>query len=122
MSALARASVVEPNPGQLKGRRGHACAGASASHRSHTVDEVKTERSRSLAHASSPRHGWFRSQWDWLDAHGTLTNRFLLSNDGLNVKRSIFVCALLARVQNVELVSKHPIALKKLHGRITPHA
>jgi hypothetical protein len=39
--------------------------------------------------------------WDYLRAHGRLTNRFLLDADGLNVKRSSFVCALLAKLPGV---------------------
>lgn len=34
--------------------------------------------------------------WDYLRARGRLTNRFLLDTDGLNVKRSSFVCTLLS--------------------------
>jgi len=33
----------------------------------------------------------------WLVAHGTLTNRHLPDQDGLNVERSSLVCALLVR-------------------------
>jgi hypothetical protein len=40
---------------------------------------------------------------DYLQAHGSLTNRLLLDKDGLNVKRSSFVCALLARLPNVQV-------------------
>lgn len=50
--------------------------------------------------------------WEWLASHGSLTNRFLLSTDGLNVKRSSFVCGLLARLPGVELASTHPIELR----------
>jgi hypothetical protein len=39
--------------------------------------------------------------WDYLRVHGRLTNRFLLDTDGLNVKRSSFVCALLAKLPGV---------------------
>lgn len=39
--------------------------------------------------------------WDYLRAHGRLTNRFLLDVDGLNVKRSSFVCALLSTLPGV---------------------
>lgn len=39
--------------------------------------------------------------WDYLRSHGRLTNRFLLDTDGLNVKRSSFVCALLAKLPGV---------------------
>jgi hypothetical protein len=46
--------------------------------------------------------------WDWLQAHGALTARFLVATDGLNVKRSSFVCALLARLPEVAFVSTRP--------------
>ena len=45
-------------------------------------------------------------------AHGTLTNRHLLDKDGLNVKRSSFVCALLARLPGVEIsTARRPIEI-----------
>jgi hypothetical protein len=50
--------------------------------------------------------------WEWLVSHGSLTNRFLLSTDGLNVKRSSFVWGLLARLPGVELVSRRPIEVR----------
>ena len=46
--------------------------------------------------------------WDWLQARGTLTARFLVATEGLNVKRSSFVCALLARLPEVTVVSTRP--------------
>jgi hypothetical protein len=49
--------------------------------------------------------------WEWLTTHGTLTNRHLLADDGLNVKRSSFVCALLARLPGVGVASARPIEL-----------
>ena len=39
--------------------------------------------------------------WDYLRAHGPLTNRYLLADDGLNVKRSSAVCAILAALPDV---------------------
>jgi hypothetical protein len=39
-------------------------------------------------------------------------SRFLLSADGLNVKRSSFVCALLATLPKVTVVSRGPIELE----------
>jgi hypothetical protein len=45
-------------------------------------------------------------------ARGVLTNRFLLSTDGLNVKRSSFVCALLAELPEVNVESTRPITLR----------
>jgi hypothetical protein len=49
--------------------------------------------------------------YDWLRARGTVTNRLLLDTDGLNVKRSSFVCALLALLPGVNVESTRPIAL-----------
>ena len=49
--------------------------------------------------------------WEHLSAHGELTNRFLLADDGLNVKRSSFVCALLAALPEVEVVGRRPVRL-----------
>lgn len=40
--------------------------------------------------------------WEFVRTHGALTNKFLLANDGLNVKRSSFVCALLARLPGLQ--------------------
>lgn len=55
--------------------------------------------------------------WRHLRASGSLTNRYLLSSDGLNVKRSSAVCALLARLPGVEVVSSRPIELRYRPGR-----
>jgi hypothetical protein len=52
---------------------------------------------------------------EYLQAHGSLTNRDLLCTDGLNVKRSSLVCALLARLPGVHVASARPITL-----RLTP--
>lgn len=74
---------------------------------------VETERSRALGRPPQLVEAWMiQVAWEWLKAHGTLTNRFLLSTDGLNVKRSSFVCALLALVRGVEVVSRRPITLR----------
>lgn len=50
--------------------------------------------------------------WEWLTTGGKLTNRMLLADDGLNVKRSSFVCGPLATIPDVEVVSRKPIALR----------
>jgi hypothetical protein len=39
--------------------------------------------------------------WEYLTSNGSLTNRYRLADDGLNVKRSRFVCALLASLPDV---------------------
>ena len=48
--------------------------------------------------------------WDWLIAHGTLTNVTLLHE--LRVHRSSFVCALLAQLPGVRVVTSRPIAAR----------
>jgi hypothetical protein len=40
--------------------------------------------------------------WDYLRTRGSLTNRYLLATDGLNVKRSSAVCAILATLPGVD--------------------
>lgn len=74
---------------------------------------VETDRSRELGRAPQLVPAWMiQIAWEWLQAHGTLTNRWLLDTDGLNVKRSSFVCALLARLPTVRVVStRRPIEL-----------
>jgi hypothetical protein len=49
--------------------------------------------------------------WDYLASHGSLTNAFLLADDGLNVKRSSAVCALLALLPDVTVARVRPIEL-----------
>ena len=68
---------------------------------------VETERSRQLGRPPQlVPAGMIQNAWEYLAAHGTLTNRRLLSADGLTVKRSSFVCALLATLPGVELVNR----------------
>jgi HKD family nuclease len=50
--------------------------------------------------------------WDYLQQHRTLTNRHLLATDGLNIKRSSAVCALLARLPRIDVTSTSPITLQ----------
>jgi hypothetical protein len=79
-----------------------------------TPDGVWVETLHSRAAGRPPQlvEAWMiQVAWDYLQAHGTLTNRFLLDTDGLNVKRSSFVCALLARLPHVHLAATRPIAL-----------
>ena len=83
---------------------------------------VETLRSRTAGQAAQLVPAWMlQVAWDWLEAHGTLTNRFLLSNDGLNVKRSSFVCALLARLSGIEVTSTRPITLVLRGSAADPH-
>ena len=73
---------------------------------------VETERSRALGRPAQLVEAWIiQLAWEWLSTHGTLTNRHLLAEDGLNVKRSSFVCALLARLPGVQVATTRPIAL-----------
>ncbi len=51
--------------------------------------------------------------WDHLHLHGELTNAYLVADDGLNVKRSSAVCALLARLPGVEVVPGRTITLRR---------
>ena len=51
--------------------------------------------------------------WDHLQLHGELTNRYLVDRNGLNVKRSSAVCALLARLPGVEVVAGPTITLRR---------
>jgi hypothetical protein len=78
---------------------------------------VETERSRRLGRPPQLVEAWMiQSAWEYLEAHGTLSNRFLLSGDGLNVKRSSFVCALLGRLPEVTVRSTRPITLELRPG------
>jgi hypothetical protein len=73
---------------------------------------VETERSRAMGRPAQLVDAWMiQVAWDWLVAHGSLTNRHLLATDGLNVKRSSFVCALLTMLPEVEPRSRRPIEL-----------
>lgn len=67
---------------------------------------VETERSQAKGKPEGVPAWMIQVAWDYLRAHGELTNRFLLANDGLNVKRSSFVCALLARLPGIEVMNK----------------
>lgn len=49
--------------------------------------------------------------WNRLKERGRLSHAELVATNGLNVKRSSFVCALLARLPAVTVVSRRPIVL-----------
>lgn len=54
----------------------------------------------------------FELAWDHLRAHSSLTNRYLLDTNGLNVKRSSGVMAILAKLPGVTAaISGEGIAL-----------
>jgi plasmid replication initiation protein len=73
---------------------------------------VETEASLHKGRPAQEIPAWmFQLAWDYLRQHGSLTNRYLLADDGLNVKRSSAVVAVLARLPQVEIVSRRPITL-----------
>lgn len=74
---------------------------------------VETERSTDRGRGPEPVPAWMLNvAWEHLTAHGRLTNAYLLASDGLNVKRSSAVCALLAALPGVEVISRgRPIEL-----------
>ncbi len=75
---------------------------------------VETERSRAQEAGAQLVPPWMLNlAWDTLKARGELSNRELL--DELRVHRSSFVCALLARIPGVEVVSSRPILLRYRH-------
>jgi hypothetical protein len=79
-----------------------------------TEDGVWVETDKSVRKGNPPQRvdAWMiQIAWEWLLAHGWLTYRWLLADDGLNVKRSSFVCALLARLPGVRVQSRRPIKL-----------
>lgn len=83
---------------------------------------VETERS---ARRGAPQRvpAWMiQVAYDDLRLQGTLDNRRLLAEDGLGVKRSSFVCALLARLPGVEVVPGPVITLRWVGGAARPYA
>ena len=74
---------------------------------------IETERSRALGGEAQLVPAWMlQSAWSHLNEHGRLTNKHLLATDGLNVKRSSAVCALLSQLPGVEVESRRPIVLR----------
>jgi hypothetical protein len=72
---------------------------------------VGTERSDAEGTGAQPVPGWMlQLAYDRLRSHGTLTSATLLND--LRVHRSSFVCAALARLPEVEIVSRSPISLR----------
>ena len=73
---------------------------------------IETTRSRDRGRGAEFVPAWmFNIAWDYLAANRRLTNRYLLASDGLNVKRSSAVCALLAQLPSVEVTRRRPIEL-----------
>ena len=77
---------------------------------------VVTEKSEREGKPPQLVDAWMlEAGWSYLQSNGSITNEFLLSGDGLNVKRSSVVCALLARLPGVAVVSRRaPILLELL--------
>jgi hypothetical protein len=74
---------------------------------------LETEASRAKGTGPQLVPAWMlNTAWHHLRTHGALENQFLLSSEGLNVKRSSAVCALLARLPWVEVTSTRPIVLR----------
>ena len=77
---------------------------------------IETEKSKRLR--TSPRlvNSWtIEVACLHLTIHGSLTNSYLLSTSGLNVKRSSAVCAILAKLPGVKVLSKSPIEFEFLN-------
>ncbi|WP_049778423.1 hypothetical protein [Anaeromyxobacter sp. K] len=72
---------------------------------------VETERSRTRTGGAEPIPAWMLNlAWDRLRTHGTLSNSVLLKD--LRVHRSSAVCAILARLPQVERVPAREIVLR----------
>ena len=85
-------------------------------------DGVWIETESSKAKGSGPQlvPAWMiQVAWDHLQHSGSLENSYLVSTEGLNVKRSSAVCALLASLPGVVVASSRPIRLE-LRGRTEP--
>ena len=74
---------------------------------------IETEASKEKGHGPRRVEAWMlQAAWDHLSREGPLTNKYLLSTAGLNVKRSSAVCAILAHLPGVEVASSKPIELR----------
>lgn len=73
---------------------------------------ISTTRSDALGRPPQLVPAWMLERaWSHLTTQGELENRYLLSSEGLNVKRSSAVSALLARLPGVTVTSSRPIRL-----------
>jgi hypothetical protein len=78
---------------------------------------IETEKSRRERKGPQLVPGWMLQRaWDYLQQHGSLTNSHLVSTNGLNVKRSAAVSALLSRLPGVAVESDRPIKLVLVRG------
>lgn len=74
---------------------------------------IRTDASEAKGRGAQLVPAWMLTlAWEYLLAHGRLTNRHLLASDGLNVKRSSAVCAVLARLPGVRVASRRPVTLE----------
>ena len=74
---------------------------------------VETERSRGRGTGPQFIPAWmFQVAWEYLRAKGELSNQYLLADDGLNVKRSSGVCAILSRLPGVGVRAGRRIVLE----------
>ena len=74
---------------------------------------IETEKSKGLGTSPQLVESWMiEVAYLHLTTHGRLTNSYLLSTSGLNVKRSSAVCAILAKLPGVKVLSKAPIELE----------
>jgi HKD family nuclease len=72
---------------------------------------VETARSRSRTHGAEPIPAWmFNLAWEQLRTHRTLSNSELLND--LRVHRSSAVCAMLARLPQIERLAGREIVLR----------
>lgn len=76
---------------------------------------VETARSDELGIGPQEVPAWMiEDGWDHLHRTGELTQVFMLND--LNVKRSAFVCALLASFPDVVVQSNRPVVLRMVDG------
>lgn len=74
---------------------------------------VETDRTRAQHQPPQLVPAWMiELAYSYLIEHGALSNAYLIANDGLNVKRSSFVCALLARLPGIRVRTGGPITLE----------
>jgi hypothetical protein len=78
-------------------------------------DGIHVETRRSAAAGTGPHlvpYWMIKRVWDHLLATGSVTQQEVLATDGLNVKRSAFVTALIARFDDVRVASTRPVELR----------
>jgi hypothetical protein len=79
---------------------------------------IETDASRAKGHSAQFVPAWMLTlAWEYLLAHGTLTNRHLLATYGLNVERSSAGCTILARLPGIAVASTHPGTLEVASSR-----